>query len=162
MFFFKKVAIIFSMIMISNVGTMPESSTSFFISWFIFLLLILLDYIDLYNMKKIDERKWEASFYLLGIIITSILTTFSCLASFGLITVNESLILSPNSDYVLIETFNYFLLEYNISVEFFILSCALIIVALIIGEIFMNPLLTYKEKHSIKSQKTYNNKGEVI
>lgn len=158
LFVIKRIAIVFSMILLSYVGEGGEDARSFFLSWFIFLFLIVADYTESLQFKKFQkDSKIEIGFYYLATLIFGFLTALSLMGSFGLILLSEELTLVPNSDFVIMD--GLFLLTFGntVSVNVFIWSIAVTVAVFFVVEMFMKPVLSYKEKHKIK----YRKKGEI-
>lgn len=158
MFVVKKIALFISMILLGYVGEDIEDARPLFISWFIFLLLIVIEYVETYYLKRFQgATKYNTVFYMSGIIIFGFLTFISLMGSFGLIILSEDLFLKPDSTNVIIK--GLFLLTFgnNISIDAFMWTAAICVVIFFVGEFFQKPFTSYEEKHTIK----YGKKGEA-
>lgn len=158
MFVIKKIALVFSMIILSYIGEVSGDSRSFFISWFIFLLLIVIEYIEAFQFKKIQgDAKVSLWFYVIGIITFGGLTAVSLMGSFGLIQLSTDYILIPNTDFVIMKGLFYLTFGNNVTMEGFILFISAIVFIFFALEFLAKPVLSYGEKHKLK----YSKKGEV-
>ncbi|MFD2129951.1 hypothetical protein ACFSKI_01595 [Pseudogracilibacillus auburnensis] len=152
MFAFKKGALFISMLVISYIGENGEDYRSFFASWFIFLLLVVIDYIENYNFKKIENEKFPVFLYSIGIAIFSIYGGISLLGSMGLIYLDK-LFLTANTNFIIVKGLFLLIPGNKISVDWFLLSISAFIVIFFILEFFAKPAQSYREKHKLKYNK---------
>lgn len=150
------------MILLGVIGEDITDYRSFFASWFIFLFLIVLEYVEIYQFKRFEERsKIVIWFYRLAIFIFSILTFIFLLGSFGLITIDSELVLQPDSQNVIMQGLFQLTLGNSIRADYLILFNSLAVLIFFTLECFTNPVESYREKHKLKNKIKHKKKGEV-
>lgn len=129
LFVLKKFALIFSMIILSYIGDGDGDADyrSFFASWLIFFVLILIDYIEQYNYKVIEEKNLSKMFYVIGIVLFSLLTVFSLLGSIGLFLVEDSIVIA-NTEFIIIKGLFLFSNGNILNIETFIYLTSIVVV----------------------------------
>ncbi|WP_163578802.1 hypothetical protein [Gracilibacillus thailandensis] len=121
-------------------------------SWFMFLILLVIDYVECYNFKKFEQKPKSKMFYIFGIILFSIFTLISILGMIELIYIEETHNIVPNKDFILVESLFLLLFGYNLTVNIFLVIIATSYVVFSIGELFCKPVLSYKQKHNMKQE----------
>lgn len=160
LFMFKRGALLFSMLMLANINGNSDDFRSFFASWFVFFLLLVMEFVENLHFKFPEDNQPKSFagkvilyYYLISIIVFSLLGTFFLLGSFGFIIINSDLTFYPNSGNIIINGIFNFLGEPQVYVETFILLISLLVLGIGITEFFVKPNTSYKEKYNAKQKK---------
>lgn len=159
---FKRLALVFSMVTLANIDGNSDDFRSFFASWFIFFLLLVMEFIENLHFKFPGENPPESfggkailGYYITSIIIFSLLCGFFLLGSFGYIIIDSNLTFYPDSGNIIIN--GIFNILPVLHVETSILFISFVVLGIGITEFFTKPNTSYKEKFNAKQKK----KGEV-